>query len=63
MKYPVKNAPGLLKDSKTGVVINTNEAEYQLILEKRKAKKREEEVDDLKARMAKLEELLLSRNN
>lgn len=44
--------PGYLKDSSTGVIINTNDVEYQKILQSR-VKQRESQ--DLVARVAKLE--------
>lgn len=58
MKYPIRNAPGYLKDSETGVVINTNISEYELIKEKRKAAKRREEMDDLKSELEALKQLV-----
>ena len=48
---PVHNEPGLVRDEESSVILNTNIAEYQLILEKRRhkndIKKVTDEVDNL----------------
>ena len=46
------NIPGFVKDTKHGVVINTNTDEYQRILDKRKHKK---ELDTVKSEMTSLQ--------
>ena len=55
---PIKNAPGYVKDRETGVVINNNISEYQIILERRKHQKEitslREEMDDLKQMVRKV---------
>lgn len=38
------NAPGLLKDVSSGVVINTNNGEYDRILAERKKKREQDEI-------------------
>lgn len=59
---PIRNAPGYLKDTKTKVVINTNEADYQRILERRRHKKEletvNEEVNSLKKELNSLKEMI-----
>lgn len=59
---PIKNAPGLYRDEKTNVVINTNESEYKMILERRRHKKELDkvtsEVNDLKRELDELKTLI-----
>lgn len=59
---PIKNAPGLYRDEKTKVVINTNESEYKMILERRRHKKELDkvtsEVNDLKRELDELKTLI-----
>lgn len=59
-KIPVSSAPGFLKDMKTGVVINTNMAEYELILTKRR---HAEEIGALKDQFEELKEMVLRKIN
>jgi len=52
---PIKKAPGFVKNTVSGVIINTNSADYELILEKRKNKK---ELESVKDEIAKLKEMI-----
>ena len=51
---PIRNEPGLFRD-KTGVIINTLESDYKLILEKRRNKA---EMESLKGEIEQLKELI-----
>lgn len=48
----VHNEPGLMKDEKTGVIINTDESAYEMILQNRRHKEElgqmSREVEELK---------------
>ena len=59
---PIKDAPGYMKDKNTGVVINTNTAEYERILERRRHQKElskvNNEVDSLKQELEEMKKLL-----
>jgi hypothetical protein len=59
---PIKDAPGYMKDKNTGVVINTNTAEYERILERRRHQKQlsevNNEVDSLKQELEEMKKLL-----
>ena len=59
---PIKDAPGYLKDKDTGVVINTNTAEYERILERRRHQKEmhevNNEVNSLKEELEEMKKLL-----
>jgi len=58
----VHNEPGLVRDEESSVILNTNIAEYQLILEKRRhkndIKKVTDEVENLKSEMDELKKLI-----
>ena len=45
-RVPIKQAPGFLRDKKTGAVINTDTAGYELILEKRKNQQENDQMKD-----------------
>lgn len=51
----IKNEPNLVRDEKSGVILNTNMADYNLILQKRKHR---EELDDLKSEIDELKALV-----
>lgn len=52
---PIKNEPGLMRDEKTGVIINTNDSEYQLILQQRQ---HESEIDKMNREVEELKQLV-----
>lgn len=52
---PIKNAPGLVRDDKSGAILNTSTADYNLILEKRK---HQAELDGLKSELDELKALI-----
>lgn len=54
-RVPIRKAPGYEKDKKSGVIINTNTADYELILERRKHKR---EMSDLKSDLDQLKEMV-----
>lgn len=49
------NFPGFVRDTDSGVIINTNEADYNIILEKRRHAK---EMDGLRDEMQELREMV-----
>jgi hypothetical protein len=51
----IKNEPNLVRDESSGVVLNTNMADYNLILQKRKHR---EELNDLKSEIDELKALV-----
>lgn len=52
----LQDAPGFVRDGKTGVVINTNTDGYDMILAKRR---HDAQIDHLQEKMEKQEQLLL----
>ena len=54
-KVPIRKAPGYERDTSTGVIINTNTADYELILERRKHKR---EMTDLRSEFEQLKEMV-----
>jgi hypothetical protein len=62
MDQPIKNAPGFVRDERSGAVINTNTADYALIIEKRKHKREMDmmagKVDSFQQQLKQLEELV-----
>lgn len=55
MRMVKTDIPGYFKDQQTGFVINTNDVEYQRILESRKKKN---EIENLNKRMSDIETTL-----
>ena len=58
---PIKNAPGFYRDS-NGIIINKNDSDYQLILERRKHKREMQavtnDVDTMKQELEQLKEII-----
>ena len=54
-RVSVQNAPGLVRNTDTGVILNTNEAGYNIILEKRRHDK---EMRSIKDEMSELKEMV-----
>ena len=54
-RVPIRKAPGYVKDTKSGVVINTNTADYELILEKRRHAR---EMADMRSEFEQLKEMV-----
>jgi hypothetical protein len=58
---PIKNAPGFYRDS-NGIIINKNDSDYQLILERRKHKQEMQavtnDVDTMKQELEQLKEII-----
>ena len=54
-EHPIKNAPGFVRDEKSGAILNNNTSDYNLILEKRKHKA---ELDEVNSKLAKLETIM-----
>lgn len=61
-QYAKTNYSGLIRDMNTNAVINTNDAEYNKILEQRKQRRQSQEVqqqiDSLKTEFIELKEIL-----
>jgi len=55
MEHTLKNAPGFVRDEKSGAVINTNTDGYNIILEKRK---HAEEMSSIMKKLQEQEEML-----
>lgn len=56
----VDGAPGLVKDTLTGVVLNINKTETEAARERKKLRKeKEQEFEDLKNEVSEIKELLL----
>lgn len=64
MSLTKTNIPGYVKDEKRGFVINSNVAEYNAFINRRKqiqdAKNSEQQIKELKSEVADLKSLLLS---
>lgn len=61
-QYAKTNHSGLLRDMSTNVIINTNDADYNRILEQRKQNRQsqaiQQQIDNLKNEFVELKELL-----
>ena len=60
--YVQTDQPGYLKDEKTGLIVNINDNEYQSILVKRAAKKKQNELeqrmDSIESQVAEILQIL-----